>query len=110
MFVMHGKLTASGSDLAADKAARNSRRGMGGADPAISPRRLGWPRLGFWGLWQGERRSARTDSSWGIWHIARGRGGPIRQGRASPLHLVPKTKLDILINFCSYLHLHLLVL
>ena len=68
-FTMHGKLTASGADLAAEKAVSN--RGSG---PAISPRRLSWPSRGFWGGWRGERWAMRTTTSWGIWNNARGRG------------------------------------
>ena len=84
-FMMYGKLTVSGAELAAEKVANNRGRGRG-SGPAIPPRRLGWPSRGFWGVWRGERRLMRMTTSWGIWHNPRGRRGPPRRGRGSPVH------------------------
>ena len=76
-FTMHGKLTASGADLAAEKAVSN--RGSG---PAISPRRLSWPSRVFWKGWWRERRLDMTATSWGIWYTSRGRG--VFHGKEGP--------------------------
>ena len=46
-FMMAGKLTASGVDLAAEKAARNRERLRGSGRGHPPPRRLGWPSRGF---------------------------------------------------------------
>ena len=83
-FTMHGKLTASRAELAAEKVVINRGRGRG-SGPAIPSNWLSCPNRGFWGGWRGERRLMRTMTSWGIWNNARGRGGPPRRGRGSPL-------------------------
>ena len=47
-FMMHGKMTASGAELAGKKTVINRGRGRG-SGLAIPPRRLGWPSRGLWG-------------------------------------------------------------
>ena len=47
-FMMNGKLTARGAELAAKKAASNRGKGRGSV-LSIPPRKLGWPSRGFWG-------------------------------------------------------------
>ena len=42
-FMMHGDMTTSGEDLAADKTASNKRRGRESGSGHPPPRRLGWP-------------------------------------------------------------------
>ena len=80
-FMMHGKLTARGVELAAEKLESNRGRGSG-SGPGHIPRRLGSPSQGLWGGGQGERRSVRMTTSWGIWINAKGKG--VCQGTEGP--------------------------
>ena len=58
-FMMHRNITASGVEMAAEKAARD-RVGAVGSSPSIPPRRLGWPSKGFWGGCRGEMHPKMT--------------------------------------------------
>ena len=51
-FMMHVKVTISGADLAAEKAASNRRRGRGG-DPGHPPMKIGLAKLGLLGRLEG---------------------------------------------------------
>ena len=80
-FMMHGKLTASGAELAAEKAASN--RGSG---PGHPPKKVGLAKLRLLGKLAGREAAGEDDDIMGDMAHREGRGIPPRQGRASPLH------------------------
>ena len=108
-FMMHGNLKTSGAELVAEKAASNRGRGRG-SGPGHPPKKVGLYKLRLLGRLVG-REEVGEDEKIVVYLAYHDRkGGPPRQGRASPLHYGTKPKIDILVNFCLYPHLYLLVL
>ena len=84
-FMIHGKLTVNGAELAAKKAASNKSRGRG-CGPGHSPKKVRLADLRLLGRLLGREADDEGDENMEGLEYHESGGGPLRQGRGSPLH------------------------
>ena len=84
-FIMYGKMTSNGAELAAEKAASNRERGRG-SGPSHPLKKVGLAKSMLLGRMAVREASKDDDNIIGNMAYRKRKGGPPRRGRGSNLH------------------------